>query len=582
MRSAIAGFILLLFIIGERRIIAMEKENNVCTPWPAVDGLGRQLPTSEQVGPPKPDRFVGIFYFLWNGIHNQQEVYDVSKILAQDPNALSKPDSPLWGPRGYMHFWGEPLFGYYLNSDPWVLRRHAHLLADAGVDTLIFDVTNRFTYKDVYMKLCEVFAQVRKEGGRTPQISFMCNTAAGETAAELFNDLYKPGLYKDLWFYWQGKPLMICDPQEASPELRDFFTLRRAHWPFEQVNTRNAWHWEAAYPQVYGYTDDPNKPEQVNVSVAQNLRQADGGVTNMSNGDARGRSFHKGKLDTTPGAVNYGYNAAEQWERALKLDPPFVMVTGWNEWVAGQWGEPGKSIVFVDQYNQEFSRDIEPVHGAHGDNYYYQMVANIRRYKGCAPLAPPAGAKSIMLNGDFRQWEQVRPEFAGRTGNTLPRSNAGIGKLMYENKTGRNEFAQLKVAHDEKSVFFYARTQKPVSSRDGGNWMMLLINADGQQETGWEGFEFIVNRTAPGATTAVLERSSGGWKWERVAEVQYEVKGSEMHIAIPRELLMVTSGAFQLDFKWVDNPQCPGDPMDLYVSGDTAPQGRFRYRYRGK
>ena len=79
-----------------------------------------------------------------------------------------------------------------------------------------------------------------------------------------------------------------------------------AHWPFTQVNTQNAWHWEATYPQAYGYTDDPNRPEQVNVSVAQNLRASDGLVTNMSAGDARGRSFHNGARDKTPGAVDRG------------------------------------------------------------------------------------------------------------------------------------------------------------------------------------------------------------------------------------------------------------------------------------
>ena len=31
------------------------------------------------------------------------------------------------------HYWGEPQYGYYLSADPWVLRRHAQLLADAGV-----------------------------------------------------------------------------------------------------------------------------------------------------------------------------------------------------------------------------------------------------------------------------------------------------------------------------------------------------------------------------------------------------------------------------------------------------------------
>jgi hypothetical protein len=41
--------------------------------------------------------------------------FDVSKILAQDKAALSHSDSPFWGPIGQFHYWGEPLFGYYLS-----------------------------------------------------------------------------------------------------------------------------------------------------------------------------------------------------------------------------------------------------------------------------------------------------------------------------------------------------------------------------------------------------------------------------------------------------------------------------------
>lgn len=48
---------------------------------------------------------------------------------------------------------------FYLASDLWVLRRSAMLLADAGVDTLIIDATNRRTYRDVYMPLCEFFSR---------------------------------------------------------------------------------------------------------------------------------------------------------------------------------------------------------------------------------------------------------------------------------------------------------------------------------------------------------------------------------------------------------------------------------------
>ena len=108
-------------------------------------------------------------------------------------------------------------------------------------------------------------------------------------------------------------------------------------------------------------TEDPSRPEQMSVSVAQNLRASDGKVTNMSRGDARGRSFHDGHQDTRPGAVNVGFNFQEQWQRALAVKPPFVLVTGWNEWIAGRFQRPNEPVVFVDQFNQEYSRDIEPM-----------------------------------------------------------------------------------------------------------------------------------------------------------------------------------------------------------------------------
>src|SRR5579871_5137468 len=74
---------------------------NPGVPWPATDALGRTLPTPGETGPPRPDRFVGIFYFLWHDEAGGRSPhwdgpYDVARILAQDPDALKKPDSPLW------------------------------------------------------------------------------------------------------------------------------------------------------------------------------------------------------------------------------------------------------------------------------------------------------------------------------------------------------------------------------------------------------------------------------------------------------------------------------------------------------
>jgi hypothetical protein len=561
---------------------------NPGVPWPATDALGRSLPTASEVGSVRAGRFVGIFYFLTHseGSRPGHPVgpLNVADILAQDPDALSKPDSPLWGGIGESHYWGEPLFGYYHSADPWVLRRHAQLLSDAGVDVLIFDTTNAISYPEVYLELLKTFQDIRQAGGRTPQIAFMVNTEAGKTAAEIYHTLYERGLYRDLWFNWDGKPLLICDPAEANDELKKFFTLRAAHWPFTLINTPYAWHWEATYPQAYGYTEDPNRPEQVNVSVAQNLRADDGKVTNMSDGAARGRSFHDGNQHIAPGSVNLGSNFQEQWKRVFQLDPPFVMITGWNEWTAGRWSAPGKPIMFVDQFNEEFSRDIEPEKGGHRDNYYYQMVANIRRYKGAPPLPEPSPSTSIKLNGTFQQWQTVRPEYLPGVHQTLPRDFIGVGGLHYVNHTGRNDFAAFKVAHDPLNIYFYVRTRDPITPRTGPNWMWLFIDSDQDGATGWSGYDFIVNRTVDADGQTWLERNTGGWNWEKVARISVQVVGNQMQLAIPWAALRLTSHqhSASFDFKWADNLQHTGDVMDFYIDGNVAPEGRFNYRYETK
>jgi hypothetical protein len=556
---------------------------NPGVPWPATDALGRRLPTAAEVGPPRPDRFVAIFYFLWHERWGEGPAaarrgpYNIANILAADPDALKKPDSPLWGPYGFPHYWGEPLFGYYRSDDPWVLRRHAQMLADAGVDTLIFDTTNAVTYRAIYMKLCEVFSQIRKEGGRTPQIAFMLNTKAGETAGTIYNDLYKPGLYSDLWFRWQGKPLMICDPKQASAELRSFFTLRRAHWPFEMINTPYAWHWEATYPQPYGYTDDPQRPEQVNVSVAQNLRASDGRVTFMSNGDARGRGFHDGKLDPSRAALDRGANVHEQWQRALKLDPPIVMVTGWNEWYAGRMLGKG-TLNFCDQFDEQFSRDIEPMRGGHGDNFYYQLVDGIRRYKGAPPITPVT-PRPIHIDGRFDDWKAVGPEFLDSCGDTAQRDHAGVGKAgPYVDKTGRNDLLVAKVSWDGANLYFYIRTREPITPFTDPNWMLLFIDADSNPASGWLGYDFVVNRTNVRSATTTLERCMGGYRWGSPVDVPYRVAGNELELAIPRAALGLTKLPATIDFKWADNIRQSGDAADFSLHGDVAPNERFNFR----
>lgn len=98
------------------------------------------------MGPPRANKYVGVFYFLWLGWAGDLGPFDITKILAQDPAAIRNPKSPLWGPELAPHHWGESIFGYYAADDESILRKHAQMLADAGVDMIVFDVTNQVTY----------------------------------------------------------------------------------------------------------------------------------------------------------------------------------------------------------------------------------------------------------------------------------------------------------------------------------------------------------------------------------------------------------------------------------------------------
>jgi hypothetical protein len=553
--------------------------------WTATDALGRTLPDREEADKPRRGRFVGIFYFLWMGQHGTDGPYDISRILAEDPGAMLKPDSPLWGPQNHYHHWGEPLFGYYLSDDAWVLGKHAQMLSDANIDVVIFDVTNQVTYQKVYMRLCEVFTELRRLGRHTPQIAFLCPFwDPSKVVGELYAHLYGPQRYAELWFRWRGKPLILADPAKAPPETRSFFTFRKPQPSyFEGPTGPDQWGWLEIHPQ-HTFLDRESHTEQVTVGVAQNASGKR--LCAFSEKDTYGRSWHDGKKDGRPDGVLHGFNFAEQWEHALKLDPEFIFITGWNEWIAMRLPEFNgvrEPVMFVDQFTQEYSRDTEPMRGGHGDNYYYQMVDYIRRFKGVRTAPQSEGPSAIRVDGDFRDWSEVLPEYLDDAGDTLSRNHPGYdGVGRYTNTTGRNDFVLLKAAYDREMIYFYARTSKPITRPGGSNWMHLYLDADADPKTGWEGYDFIVNRKLRGNRMTLLESTSEGWNWRPGPRLKYHVRGHELELGIPRRDLGLDAGPEppRFNFKWADNMQREGDVMEFTVNGDAAPNGRFRYAFR--
>ena len=99
-------------------------------------------------------------------------------------------------------------------------------------------------------------------------------------------------------------------------------------------------------------------------------------------------------LEDEIGTISHGKRAnfTVLTDNPLRVDPLKIKdIAVWGTVMEGRVLPAGETF-FVDLYAQEFSRDIEPMRGGYGDNYYWQMVANIRRYKGVRPVptASPA------------------------------------------------------------------------------------------------------------------------------------------------------------------------------------------------
>jgi hypothetical protein len=211
-----------------------------------------------------------------------------------------------------------------------------------------------------------------------------------------------------------------------------------------------------------------------------------------------------------------------------------------------------------------------------------QMAENIRRYKGVRPVPVSHGFSSIAIDGHFADWKTVKVEYRDARGDTAHRDYDGYGGLHYVEDSGRNDIVTAKVAVDPKYVYFYAETAEALTSSKGKNWMLLLIDADRNPKTGWAGYDYVVNYSVTDETHTTLMRyvtSATGGSWVKVADLDYRYAGNALEVKVPRELLGLKGNAFSFDFHWADNPTDLVDPISLCISGDSAPDRRFNYRY---
>jgi hypothetical protein len=294
---------------------------------------------------------------------------------------------------------------------------------------------------------------------------------------------------------------------------------------------------------------------------------------------------------TVENPEGYGIYFQERWDEALASDPQFLYINDWNEWTAGKYHPPeGQTYTFmrrdstyrfIDQYNSEFNRCIHPMKAGYTDNYYMQMAQNIRRYKGVRPIPALRGTRPITIDGDFADWKQVNTEYRDTVGDTVHRDYPGYGGLHYKNDSGRNDIITSKVSVDDDYVYFYVEAKDPLTPHTGDNWMLLLIDADRNHDTGWHGYDYLINKKVVDETITMLTRydpTSSTRSWLEGGSLDYAYAGNALEVAVPRRSVRLTGPAFTFDFHWCDNPKSLQTPISLCTHGDSAPNRRFNYR----
>lgn len=279
-----------------------------------------------------------------------------------------------------------------------IIRKHAELIYDAGVDFVWVDWSNDLDFdmpmekvladktsrpdfamierSTVYM--FDVYSQMEK----APKISIFIGcpdpnqregvsdgrlTRKADQVYNWFVNNPEHPEYKDQLLYYNGKPLLVVYVGTPSPWQNgvpewddDRFTVRyMTGFVTEQGNLYDKetyeskygfWSWEDRITQTFTVSD--GYPESM-IIVASYRRQAEEGMPGY----------------IPAGGRRDGLTFKEQWARARLIGVRFAMVGTWNEYVRGE------------QNSEEVSKDIEP-NTVWGDKYLKLLKEEIAKFKG--------------------------------------------------------------------------------------------------------------------------------------------------------------------------------------------------------
>ena len=222
----------------------------------STDALGRSF---EEAFVTDSNNKVGLFYWIWHGEHTRAGIFNISELLENNPDALWGTGSEVRdiSPVNAMHYWAEPLYGYYSSDDPWVIKKHLELFIMSGIDYLALDLTNLLSYDDTLEILASEIKNLQAQGWNPPTILpiFGANIHSRNNIYAFYQKFYKNTQYDSMWFRENGKPVLCIDYEDAGEnpyenvfdyiqkyasltdaqmsEFKAHFTFRNTLWPYQ-------------------------------------------------------------------------------------------------------------------------------------------------------------------------------------------------------------------------------------------------------------------------------------------------------------------------------------------------------------
>ena len=593
---------------SEKEEVVMTEQEFTLSQLAGTDSLGRKItPASGR----KEKKYVGIYYFLWHGYHTQK-IYDTSKILEEYENGIvGNPDNPLWevdpssekydasvSPNGAFHYWSEPLYGYYNSQDEWVARKHLELLSFADVDYLLLDYTNTFIYEKATKTLIGAILDMQKEGWDVPRVAFMLppDHRSESTYAKVYDAYLSNEAYANAFFVADeetnpsGKPLVTGNLSETTEHL-DAAWYIPLQWPNPNLPYN-----DNALPWIDWSVKNiqHNHNGRMCVSIAQHTngtwssdpylypnKQFFRGRGWVSSNRADNGADHENVIEGT----NFQY----QWDNVFNSESEvdMVVVTGWNEWIAQKQTtlfaayHTSTRAVFVDSFNMAFSRDAEMMKGGYADNYYLQLVQNIRKFKHSSVDggAVENERKTVDITKGVSEWSGVSRVYLDASGEVIARNYKSVDpKIKYTDSSNRNDVVSMKIVNDEKNLYLRVETKARVTEHTSGDegWMNVYISTGAAG--GWENYNYIVNRN-PEENGATSVQKFDGTTLGNAGSAKYFCQGNYIFYEIPLSALGVSAGT-EIQLKITDNISQFMDIDAFYTSGEAAPIGRLNFAYK--